>query len=73
MNAGRYICNYTYYRSLLNLKACKKEIQDCSALFVHVPDFEDISKEKQQQFLCHLLAELVNSVGKQEVKEAREH
>lgn len=40
---GRYICNYLYYRSLVETGG--------SSLFIHVPSYTTISKEDQKTFI----------------------
>ena len=60
-DAGEYICNYMYYRALeacCNLRA--KGI-NCTALFLHVPNFKNIDEDTQHQFLDSLILELAKS------------
>ena len=42
-DAGRYICNYTYYCSLREFA----EFDNTHVIFIHVPQFETQSKDKQ--------------------------
>ena len=46
-DAGKYICNYTYYRSLMHQEKAVCEGVECDALFVHVPNFSVVSKVEQ--------------------------
>ncbi|KFG61381.1 'chromo' (CHRromatin Organization MOdifier) domain-containing protein [Toxoplasma gondii RUB] len=49
-NAGRFVCNYMYYQSLLeNLNS------DAEVLFVHVPPFSAVPYSWQVSFLLQLL------------------
>ena len=58
-DAGRYLCNYLYYLSLRDRDAGDKRAvaaghgrrRHTDSLFVHVPPFEHIEKEKQVKFL----------------------
>ncbi|KAL4422931.1 hypothetical protein ABPG75_009128 [Micractinium tetrahymenae] len=56
LDAGRFVCNYTYYLSLLHSEAAR---QRCGAplhsLFVHVPPATVISLEQQFAFLLDVL------------------
>ncbi|KAF4319346.1 hypothetical protein BBO99_00005997 [Phytophthora kernoviae] len=56
---GRYICNYVYYRSLVwaNNQANKGNLEHY-ALFVHVPEFRNITLEDQVE-LASKIVELV--------------
>lgn len=45
-NAGRYICNYTYYRNLMHQQEAKCSGLNCEALFVHVPEFSVESQKR---------------------------
>ena len=67
-DAGRFLCNYIYWTSLNKLA---EEMLRCDtgsnnyhmhALFVHVPDFECISKEIQVSFTLDLLESLSASL-----------
>ena len=49
-DAGDYICNYTYYKACkkvgtLNRDLAKDDENVVFALFVHWPDFADVSEE----------------------------
>eukprot|EP01107_Rhizomastix_libera_P018268 TRINITY_DN9287_c0_g1_i1.p1 TRINITY_DN9287_c0_g1~~TRINITY_DN9287_c0_g1_i1.p1 ORF type:complete len:197 (-),score=33.77 TRINITY_DN9287_c0_g1_i1:56-646(-) len=48
---GRYICNYTFYRSL---QECKKH-SHVQSIFCHVPNPELVPVEKQKEFACDLI------------------
>lgn len=49
-DAGRFVCNYVYYHSLLFA-----EQRGHKSLFVHVPLFSKINEETQMQFMVALL------------------
>ena len=56
MDAGRYVCNYTYFTSLKRFE----KTSGLYSLFVHVPSFNAIDAETQAAFvqrLFHRLAE----------------
>ncbi|GAB9476199.1 hypothetical protein Gpo141_00013268 [Globisporangium polare] len=56
---GRYICNYVYFHSLQWVKAQKDASEDQPehrALFLHVPEFSEISKDEQVRFVRRLVA-----------------
>ena len=56
MDAGRYVCNYTYFASLKRFE----KTSGLYSLFVHVPSFNAIDAETQAAFvqrLFHRLAE----------------
>ena len=53
-DAGRYLCNYVYFSSLMK---CARKDED--ALFVHVPPVRCIAIEKQLEFAKFLIKELV--------------
>mmetsp|Transcript_12935 Transcript_12935/g.24023 ORF Transcript_12935/g.24023 Transcript_12935/m.24023 type:complete len:207 (+) Transcript_12935:1471-2091(+) len=58
-SAGGYLCNYIYYKSLVKFQA-----PNVYVLFVHMPEFHDISKEVQLRFLgslCRHIKDLVAS------------
>lgn len=63
-DAGRYICNWIYYHSLMaqDEKKAGAEQNGSAApwlsLFVHVPPFELIPREKQMTFAADLLSDL---------------
>jgi pyrrolidone-carboxylate peptidase len=46
-DAGKYICNYTYYKNLMLQEQAVCEGVECDALFVHVPNFSKVSKIEQ--------------------------
>mmetsp|Transcript_22088 Transcript_22088/g.56617 ORF Transcript_22088/g.56617 Transcript_22088/m.56617 type:complete len:218 (+) Transcript_22088:187-840(+) len=54
-DAGRFVCNWIYYNSLILQDTAEKPWQ---SLFVHVPDFQYIPADKQLEFLGDLLEEL---------------
>ena len=69
-NAGDFICNYIYYKSLEKSNEINKFVEDkvkggvqkgngvfggCTSLFIHFPAFGSIDQEKQQQFLVETL------------------
>jgi len=48
-DAGGFVCNETYFRTL---DAVKKNYQNyCSVLFIHLPKFDKIDFEKQLEFV----------------------
>ena len=49
-DAGDYLCNFIYYKSL-ELAAARKT----SVLFVHIPSFKEISLVQQKVFLSELI------------------
>lgn len=58
---GRYVCNWTYFVSLLDCRAA-----GCGrwhSLFVHVPPFSCIDREVQLEFVVALLTLLCQQVG----------
>ncbi|XP_076245163.1 pyroglutamyl-peptidase 1 [Calliopsis andreniformis] len=54
-DAGRYLCEYIYYKSL--------KINPMKTLFVHVPDFDKYSSDQTAKglynILCYLIKEIV--------------
>mmetsp|Transcript_4299 Transcript_4299/g.10562 ORF Transcript_4299/g.10562 Transcript_4299/m.10562 type:complete len:226 (+) Transcript_4299:127-804(+) len=46
---GRFVCNYTYFRSLQRTAVCPRS----DAVFVHVPPTQVLSLEKVEEFLIH--------------------
>ena len=65
-DAGRYICNWTYYLSLA--ECAKRQERDANlvkmhALFVHVPRFECVAEDAQFKFITDLLQRLAECVG----------
>ncbi|KAM0948431.1 putative pyroglutamyl-peptidase I [Dioscorea sansibarensis] len=54
-NAGRFVCNYVYYHSLLFAEQHK-----IKSIFVHVPLFNTINEEQQMQFVASLLEVLAS-------------
>lgn len=55
-DAGRFVCNWLYYKSL----GIAERAQDCTALFVHVPDLKTVQLSHQVAFLRMLLHEIAN-------------
>jgi len=51
-NAGRYLCEYTYYQSLF--------IDSTRVLFVHVPDLDKYSSTQTAKGLYDILSCLIN-------------
>lgn len=49
-NAGRFVCNWVYYNSLMLAEA-----NGAAALFVHVPPASVVPVERQVQFIAELL------------------
>jgi hypothetical protein len=54
-DAGRYVCNYSYF---ISLEEAIKRKQHIFSLFVHVPPFSKVSKETQLEFLYDLFRQL---------------
>ena len=54
-DAGRYVCNYSYFISLEEAEKRRKMF----SLFVHVPPFDKVSKETQLECL-HALFGLIS-------------
>ncbi|CAA3026578.1 pyroglutamyl-peptidase 1 [Olea europaea subsp. europaea] len=54
-DAGRFVCNYVYYRSLRFA-----EQNGIKSLFVHVPLFSTVGEETQMQFAASLLEVLAS-------------
>eukprot|EP01112_Ceratiomyxa_fruticulosa_P002571 TRINITY_DN126_c0_g1_i2.p1 TRINITY_DN126_c0_g1~~TRINITY_DN126_c0_g1_i2.p1 ORF type:complete len:212 (-),score=29.57 TRINITY_DN126_c0_g1_i2:94-729(-) len=61
---GRFLCNYLYFKSLLNANTQNDTIctQSFHSLFVHVPPFDVIPFEKQMEFVCELLNTITKCV-----------
>ena len=51
-DAGRYLCNYVYLKSLYH---CATKKHHKNVLFLHVPSFESISAELQCKFVLNLI------------------
>lgn len=51
IDAGRFVCNWMYYRSLQH----SLRLDNVGVLFVHIPSFDVISEEDQITFLCELI------------------
>jgi pyroglutamyl-peptidase len=53
---GRFICNYTYYRSLQRIQRPERgNWGHDDTLFVHIPSFDDVDENRQVQFAKELL------------------
>ena len=71
-DAGRFVCNYIYWSSLQKVQeeAVKNNDNstsedgdvDIHVMFVHVPKFEDISKETQIEFSMELLDSIKEAI-----------
>ena len=57
-SAGRYLCNYIYFRSL---QLCSN-VPNWHALFVHVPPLEVIGQDEEMAFAVDLFALLAQKV-----------
>lgn len=53
-NAGRYLCEYIFYQSL--------SIEPTKTLFVHVPDFDEYSREQTAKGLYDVLCYLIKNL-----------
>uniref|UniRef100_A0A7S3E212 Pyroglutamyl-peptidase I n=2 Tax=Eukaryota TaxID=2759 RepID=A0A7S3E212_9CHLO len=60
LDAGRYVCNYTYYWSLRALQEAREAREGCRvfSVFVHVPSFHAIGAEDQTRFVADLFDQL---------------
>lgn len=56
---GRFLCNYLYYISLSETL----KYSNAHSLFVHVPPFEAIDKDKQLAFIYSLLCQLCTAAS----------
>ena len=64
LDAGRYVCNWTYYLSLLHSqKARQRRSRPLHALFLHVPPAAAIPLPRQFAFLLDLLAAIAEQLG----------
>ena len=61
--AGRYLCNYIYFRSLLNCTS----IPNWHALFVHLPPLKCVGEEQQLALALDLFDTLCADVQLQQV------
>ena len=52
-DAGDFICNYIYYQSLRMFHETEVD-----SIFVHVPSFKTVKKDKQEDFISDLINEL---------------
>lgn len=57
-SAGRYLCNYIYFRSL---QLCSN-VTNWHALFVHVPPLEVIGQDEEMSLAVNLVALLAQKV-----------
>lgn len=57
-SAGRYVCNYLYFRSLQNCTS----IPNWHALFVHLPQLEFMNQKQQSDLALDLLDALSSEV-----------
>ena len=67
-DAGRFVCNTTYYTSLHYAQQSQNTIH---VLFVHVPPFQTIPKEDQLSILCHLMKHIELQLKKQHLKKLK--
>eukprot|EP01068_Selenidium_serpulae_P004097 Selendium_serpulae@DN3416_c0_g1_i1.p1 len=65
-DAGRFVCNYIYYRSLEESSS-----SSIPALFIHVPEFEVVDKESQLAFLQDFLKTYCDSLREGEELERK--
>lgn len=59
-NAGRFLCNYVYYRST----AAALAYGQWHSLFVHVPSFETVDEATQREFVVAVVRAVVDHVGR---------
>eukprot|EP00887_Chlorella_sp_A99_P000282 scaffold13.g282.t1 len=57
-DAGRYVCNWTYFLSLEHAQVAREAGRAVHVLFVHVPPFRVIPEAQQFAFLLELLSQL---------------
>lgn len=62
-NAGRFLCNYIYYRSLVYAQLRSSERVRILSLFVHVPSQQTIELREQVSFCEHLLSKLYKQLA----------
>lgn len=57
---GRFLCNYTYYKSLQlsGSQACPLAVPQLHALFVHVPNHEHVSADRLMAFSLALMRQI---------------
>lgn len=58
-DAGRFVCNYTYYQSMRLASQASRPVQ---ALFVHVPRAEAMPLQRQKEVLWEILRELAETM-----------
>lgn len=55
-DAGRFVCNWTYYKSLALVQCTSQTLgHRCHSLFVHLPCFDAVGETEQRQFVIDLL------------------
>lgn len=62
-DAGRFVCNWTYYRSLQCTREFQKRGSNWHSLFVHVPSFDEIDQETQCKFALAVLEAISKSLA----------
>ena len=70
-DAGRFVCNTTYYTSLYHAQQSQTNHNTVHALFVHVPPFQTIPNEDQLSILCHLMKHIELQLKKQQRKKLK--
>eukprot|EP00210_Caulerpa_lentillifera_P000900 g871.t1 len=63
-DAGRFLCNWIYYRSLRQIQLLCKS--NWHSLFVHVPHFTQIPKDSQLNVIASLLRALAEEAHEQD-------
>lgn len=61
-NPGRYLCNYLYFQSMVRLqKQCDSSEQSAkkTVLFIHIPLFTAIEKERQYDVVKELIGSIL--------------
>jgi pyroglutamyl-peptidase len=77
VDPGRFVCNYTYFYSLDRFKCCRQIIESSGniscvrCLFVHVPPFAVVEKEKQLQFVATLMEALDRHVRRIDIQPSK--
>jgi pyroglutamyl-peptidase len=71
LDAGKYICNYIYYRSLLSCGSSTTK-RPSSSLFIHIPSFSTIPRGTTENDLNRILNTIVENLHHQSWHEGSE-
>lgn len=66
---GRFLCNYVYFKSLSRISEMMTDESNCDAMFIHVPDFSDMSFATQVKLLSHILHYIAQTVVRSKYNE----